>query len=383
MHLSIYVHDFHPQIGHSRAMQELLNGLSPEQKSSIDSIEVIAFTCSDLNNMFSDFKCQKRFTRIPFPNIKPFLFKMIFYHVLSLIHSCTKGLNKKKIGIGIACLNVNVVNVQFVHEQWRKYFFKDRKLSLTSMLYKKSLFLYFSIVEKYIYSYRKKTQYIVIAKFIKSFLQQEFAPPPGNTTLIPSGVNTDEFKLLDITAIDLIKKLSVNHPQIKEIDANQPIALFVGAFERKGLDRALEALAKTSNVQLIVIGKSELAHFEMPKLPFKIIHIPFTKEVSFFYQLADFFIFPTRYEPFGLVIIEAYVMGLDLLIPIENVGASEIIPPSDGIFLFHQSDEIHIQDLKKITIEQKKMRRVERLSKIKQYSWEVSGDKFYSILANL
>jgi hypothetical protein len=57
MHLTIYVHDFHPQIGHSRAMQELLNGLSSDQKASIYSIEIVAFTCTDLDIMFPDFNC--------------------------------------------------------------------------------------------------------------------------------------------------------------------------------------------------------------------------------------------------------------------------------------------------------------------------------------
>jgi glycosyltransferase involved in cell wall biosynthesis len=383
MHLTIYVHDFHPQIGHSRAMQELLNGLSSDQKASIYSIEIVAFTCTDLDIMFPDFNCPKYFTKIPLPKIKPFLLKMVFYHLLSLIHSLTTGSKRKKIGVGIACLNISIVNVQFIHEQWKTHFFKNSNLPFGKKIYKKLLFSYFYIVEKYIYSFKGDTKYIVIADFLKNFLQNEFQTPKENMTLIPSGVNTDEFKLLDLTSSDLIRKLSTNHPDIKEIRTDLPIALFVGALERKGIDRVLETLAKIPNAQLIVIGKSENPDFRMPKLPFKIVHISFTKEVNLFYQIADIFIFPTRYEPFGLVIIEAYVMGLDLLIPIENVGASEIILQSDGINFFHQNSEIELQRLNKISFEERKTRRAERLFKIKKYSWEASADKFYSILNNL
>ena len=380
MHLTIYVHDFHPQIGHSRAMQELINGLSSEQKASISSIELVAFTCTDLNQMFPNFHCPKKFTKIPFPKLKPFLVKMLFYHIISLIHSLTFAARRKKIGVGIACLNIDIVNVQFIHEQWKKHFFQNRNLNYISKLYKKLLFTYFSFVEYFIYSIKKGTHYIVIADFLRNYLNQEFKTPIKNMALIPSGVNTDEFKLLNVSSDDLLKKLILNYPNLKEIDPNLPIALFVGALERKGLSRVLETLNKIPNAQLIVIGKSEYSNFEMPKLSFKIVHIPFTKEVNLFYQLSDMFIFPTRYEPFGLVIIEAYVMGLDLLIPIEDVGASEIIPQSSGINFFHQNAEIKLLSLQKISHTEKASRRIDRLEKIKKYSWDISGDKFYSIL---
>lgn len=380
MRLSIYIHDFHPQIGHARAMLELLNGLDTDQKDSIHSIEVIAFTCSDLEKLFPDFKCPKYFTQIPFPRLKPFLLKMIFYHLISLLHSITQGRNRKKLGIGIACLNVDIVNVQFIHKQWEKYFFQNKKFSLLEFVYKKLLFAYFSLAEKYVYSFRKDTNYIVIANFIKDFLNKKFHTPADRMTLIPSGVNSEEFKLLNITDIELHKKIVSAYPEINEIDTAQPIALFVGALERKGIDRVLETLKSVPNAQLIVIGKSENPRFKIPKLPFKIIHIPFTMEVSLFYQIADTFIFPTRYEPFGLVIIEAYAMGLDLLIPIENVGASEIIPPGEGVQFFHQNDQIQLLSFKKISFENKQARRKDRLERIKNYNWQASADMFYKCL---
>lgn len=380
MHLTIYVHDFHPQIGHSRAMQELLNGLSSNQKNSISSVEVVAFTCTDVEVLFPSFKCYKHFTRVPFPDIHPFLFKIIFYHLFSLIHSLTIGAKKKKIGIGIACLNIDIVNVQFIHEQWKTHFFQSREFSFFSKYYKKLLFLYFFMAEKFIYSYRKNIKYIVIANFLKTFLNKKFNTDINSMLSIPSGVNIDEFKLLELTNENLLAKLSINHPEIKKINPTRPIALFIGALERKGLNRALTALNKIPNIQLVVIGKSEQRKFKMPTLSFQIIHIPFSKDVNLFYQLADFFIFPTQYEPFGLVIIEAYAMGLDILIPTENVGASEIIPKTNGVYFFHQGDEINLPTLKKIPLEEKKIRRIERLGKIKQYSWEASANKFYSIL---
>ena len=380
MNITIYVHEFHPQIGHSRAMQELLNGLTLEQKSNIKSIEIVSFTCGDLDIMFPDFHCPKYFTKISFAELKPFLIKMIYYHAISLVHSFTQGRNRKKIGIGIACLNVNIVNVQFIHEQWRNLFFNNRKLSLIPKIYKKILFAYFALFEKYIYAIKKDIQYIVIANFLKNFLLEKYKTPLSSMALIPSGVNVKEFKFQDITNEELFKNLVLKYPQLENINIAEPIALFVGAFERKGLARTLDLLSTIPNAQLIIIGKSENPKFKIQNLPFKTAHISFTKEVNLFYQISDAFIFPTQYEPFGLVIIEAYVMGLDLVIPIDNVGASEIIPQSEGISYFYQNDDIRLDNFKKILLENKKARRLERLENIKKHSWISSADKFYSIL---
>ena len=380
MNLTIYVHDFHSQIGHSKATQELLNGLTLDQKASVSSIEIVAFTSSDLNEMFPDFHCKKYFTPISFPTLKPFILKMFYFHLASLVHSLTKGLKRKKLGIGIACLNVDIVNVQFIHEQWKSEFFKHRKLPPLSLLYKKLLFLYFLIAEKYIYSNKRNSKYIVIAKFLRNYLHHKFHTNPDRMTLIPSGVNAVEFSLVENNNEDLKLKIAQHHKEIEKIDVNQPIALFVGALERKGFFKALAAIQKIPNAQLIVIGRSEDKNFEMPKLPLKIIHIDFTTEVRLFYQLADMFIFPTTYEPFGLVILEAYATGLDLVIPRENVGASEIISQTEGIYFFEQNNPLTLPPLKKISLKEKQIRRLERLSLISAYNWNASGEKFYTTL---
>lgn len=382
MNLTIYIHDFHSHIGHSRATQELLNGLTSDQKTSIRSIEVVAYTCSDLEQMLPSFTCPKYFTKIPFPNLKPFILKMFYFHLASMFHSLTKGLSRKKIGIGIACLNVDIINVQFIHEQWKSHFFKNRELSFSSKLYKNLLFFYFSIAEKFVYSNSRNTKYIVIANFLKKYLHQKYNTSLDKMTLIPSGVNFEEFNLNENTNENFKNRLCFVHPKMKDIDLGQPIALFVGALERKGLYRVLDAIKNIPNAQLIVVGRSENPNFVMPKLPIKIIHIDFTKEVRLFYQIADIFIFPTTYEPFGLVILEAYATGLDLVIPKENVGASEIIPQSDGIYFFHQDGNIQLPPIRKISLDEKNKRRIERLSYIKEYNWEVSGDKFYSVLCS-
>jgi glycosyltransferase involved in cell wall biosynthesis len=381
MKLSIYVHEFQPQIGHSRALIELLNGLLPDQKNKISHIEVVSFIASPLEEILPDFNCPKKYRKVPLGFLKPFILKMFFYHLYSLFHSVFVASQHKKIGIGIACLNVDIVNIQFLHRQWESEYFKTLRLGFLKKTYKKLLNLYFSLGEDFIYTFcAKKIDYIVIAKFMKEFLTQNFKTPSSSMHLIPSGVNISEFNFSSKSSEQLINYLQDKYPVLKSIDPKFPIALFVGAYERKGLDIALDALSKVPDCQFIIIGKPEqFSNFVMPK-SIKTFQIEFTKEVHYFYELSDLFIFPTKYEPFGLVIIEAYVMGMDLIIPSDNVGASEIIPQSEGIYFIKQNQEIILPELQKIPLELKKVRRAERLKNIENYSWKNASKTFYSML---
>lgn len=381
MKISIYVHEFQPQIGHSRALIELFNGLLPEQKNKISFIEVVSFVSSPLEEILPEFKCEKKITLVPLGFLKPFILKMFFYHLYTLLHSVFIASKHKKIGIGIACLNVDIVNIQFLHRQWDTQYFESTQLGFLKKIYKKILYLYFSICEDYIYTAQdNKIDYIVIAKFMKIFLKDTFNTREAAIHLIPSGANVTEFNFSKMSPDELFIYLVNRYPVLKTLDRHKPISLFVGAYERKGLDVAFKALSQIQGCQFIIIGKSEqFSNFVIPKSINSFL-IDFTKEVNLFYELSDLFIFPTKYEPFGLVIIEAYVMGMDLVVPSENVGASEIIPQSDGIYFINPKEEIKLPVPVKISIELRKERRIKRLKNIENYSWQNASKTFYSIL---
>jgi len=381
MKLALYVHDFHIEIGHTRAMIDLLNGLSLEKKNNISSITILAFTASDPELLMPDFKGKIRLTTLPFKNLKPFLLKMLFYHVISFFHSLLL-FDSIKIGIGIANLNVDISNIQFIHQQWNPIFFKNRKLSPLAFLYKKILFTYFSLCETLFFN-SKKRQYIVIANFMRNFLKNEKKISEKNLTLLPSSVDLEKFQLIDLTEKDF-SDLLCRYPVISNINKNDPIFLFVGAFERKGLDKVLRFFKQIKTpASLIVIGKSEDGKIMKDLIFPNIYHIPFTKEVHMFYNLADVFLFPTYYEPFGLVILEAYSMGIDIVIPKENVGASEVIDSGEGVHFISQTDEIHLPNFSKISFEQRENRRKKRLNTILKNDWTQNANKFYSMLERI
>jgi hypothetical protein len=379
MIITLYVHEFHLEVGHTRAMIELINGLEQNEKDKIKKIEIVAYEYTDPEIIFPDLKCIKKVIKVPFKNLKPFLIKAIFFNIFSLIHSVSFAKKNKKISIGIANWNADIVNVQFIHKQWEDLYFTNTKLNFIKSVYKRILFFYFYLGELYVYK-RKNTDYIAIANFIKQSLITNFSTVIENIHLIPSGVNFKEFNFSQFSQNELNTYLKNKYPEIKDLDSNKPIVLFVGAFERKGLDRAIKALALKENYQFIIIGKPEIGSDFVYKNDKNHFHINFTKEINLFYELSDFFIFPTRYEPFGLVIIEAYIMGLDIIVPNVNVGASEIIPVSEGVYFIDQNNDFTMPELKKNSISTKKERREIRQKNIEIYNWKNASKKFQSIL---
>ena len=60
-------------------------------------------------------------------------------------------------------------------------------------------------------------------------------------------------------------------------------------------------------------------------------------------RACDLFVFPTRYEPFGLVILEALASGLPVVTS-AVAGAAELLTPACGIALADPEDAARLAD---------------------------------------
>lgn len=108
------------------------------------------------------------------------------------------------------------------------------------------------------------------------------------------------------------------------------LLLFVGSgFKRKGLAATLKALPLLPcPVHLLVVGKDRLSPYQRLAKNLGIEKtVTFTgpiTDVVPYYQGADLFVFPTIYEPFSNVCIEAMAAGLPVVTSRIN-GASEVL----------------------------------------------------------
>ena len=187
------------------------------------------------------------------------------------------------------------------------------------------------------------------------------------------------------------KKIEVVYNGIKHIEYNyeesynrlqkefnlkdEKILLYVGSgFKRKGVEEFLEIVSKLdySNFKAFIVGKEKkINHYK--KLAYdldiedKVVFTGPRQDVNDFYTISDVFLFPTRYEPFSNVVLEAMMLN-NVVITTKQNGASEIL---DEQFCMETSkdfskakliDELLVNDEKLNNIKQFNQQKVKELS---------------------
>lgn len=377
MRLALYVHDFRLQVGHSNSLIELVRHLPTNLLDQIEEIEVVSHVATPLPELFPNFKGKLTWTKAPFENVSPFLLKSILYQVWTFFYNrFSQKKNTYRIGIGICCLDVNAVSVQFIHHQWTKKGLEMESGHFLRLTYKKIFFKYLESCENFLFQ-KKNIRLFSPAKFMTYFLRNKY--PELQTTTIYSGINLDRFNLSQKEKKDIHYDLSEKYPVLKDLDINRPIYLFVGAYERKGAQEALDLVAKLEDAQFILIGSPSLGrHLRFPR-GLRVFPIKFSREIDQFYALSDTFVFPTLYEPFGLVLFEAMAMGLTIITNYHEVGASELLKGLPEVY-FQDESSFSFPPAKVKSIEEKRNLRELRLKQLQDTSWKKAAQELSSFL---
>lgn len=122
-----------------------------------------------------------------------------------------------------------------------------------------------------------------------------------------------------------------------------PLALFGGDLRtpRKNLDSVLAAFAQAPSVHLAVVGKTENSPFpalaERLGIADRVHFLGFRRDIADVMRGVDFFVFPSRYEAFALVIAEATASGLPIITS-KSTGGAEIVTSESGIVVDDPND---------------------------------------------
>jgi glycosyltransferase involved in cell wall biosynthesis len=154
---------------------------------------------------------------------------------------------------------------------------------------------------------------------------------PARITTIGNGVDTDEF---------------CPGPAGRDrfgLPEGVPLALFAGDLKgpRKNLDTLLRALREVPGLHLAVAGRHAgtpwPAMAQALGIAARVHFLGFCADMPALMRAADLLACPSRYEPFGLVILEALASGLPV-VTAANVGAAELISPEAGVVLADCND---------------------------------------------
>ncbi|MDB0021109.1 glycosyltransferase family 4 protein [Candidatus Pseudothioglobus singularis] len=166
---------------------------------------------------------------------------------------------------------------------------------------------------------------IANSKMVKNDIIKSYDINPNKIEIIYNGI---EFKAADYQKS--FKKLSKEFRIIQD----QPILLYVGSgFKRKGVEEFLRivAMLKTKGVKAFVVGKeNNMSYYQNLSRKLNIDNqIFFTGprvDINDFYTISDIFLFPTHYDPFSNVVLEAMYFENAVFTTRSN-GASEILDP--------------------------------------------------------
>ena len=156
---------------------------------------------------------------------------------------------------------------------------------------------------------------IVCSEFMKTELSRQNGVPQDKITMIPNGINFNELHQLPDYQLQALRQ--------RYVGQNEHLLFYVGRItHEKGPQILIRAmpyiLAQMSDVYLLLAGKNgesllPLAQDAGVAHAIKFLGYISDQERDVFYQATDTAIFPSLYEPFGIVALEAMALGCNLI----------------------------------------------------------------------
>ena len=172
----------------------------------------------------------------------------------------------------------------------------------------------------------ESTEVIVNSNYMKCELQRLFGLPFEKINVIPNGINLNNFNGIE-KDYDFRRKYAMD---------NEKIVLYIGRLVyEKGIQHLIAAMPKIINgyndTKLIIGGRGGMYDELREQAKFLGIEnkVYFTgylssKEVQKMYKCADIAVFPSTYEPFGIVALEAMLAGVPTVVS-DIGGLNEIV----------------------------------------------------------
>ena len=285
---------------------------------------------------------------------------------LSYLTSTTLKINAKNFDI-VQCttadrFSADVFNPMSILRAWIDVLKKEKHRTVFGRKILTPGYLIGLGLEKHNYTKGNYKKIIPLSTSTKSELIKYYNVPEEDIEVIPLGVDLDEFRpLRNQNLIELKKKYGIQEGDIV-------LNIVATEFHRKGLAELIKSLSivkneAKSNLKLLVVGGGQntigfdyLGLADRLGVMDNIIFTGHVEDLNKHYNLADIFVFPTKYEGFGIPVIEAMAAGLPVVTTNTAAGEDAVENGKNGLLIEDPTDVREIAEKTSILIEDENLR---------------------------
>jgi UDP-glucose:(heptosyl)LPS alpha-1,3-glucosyltransferase len=225
--------------------------------------------------------------------------------------------------------------------------------------------------------FKRASKIIAISHMVKDNIIGAYNIDKEKINVIYPGI-----ELKKINKKKSIEKLTQEFSLIKDCK----IILFVGSgFKRKGVKEFLNIISKLDdirNIRAFVIGKEKNINYyqNLAKelcIQNQVIFTGPREDVDDFFTISDIFLFPTHYEPFGNVVLEAMNLR-NVVFTTKQCGGSELL---DDEFIMQSPNDISVvQKIDNLLKNSDKLEAMQENNRIKSLQFSIEKNVTETLL---